>query len=202
MKKSEKIEIRISPDDKEALAKRAEAEGKPASEVVRELLQSGGVTARAEAVPERRGLLGIAAAAGLGVGLLAGAVGSTVALRGGEPDVGLVFGVQLLVEEKGFTTTRYLEGSATTSASELDGASVFLPVGAGSGYRLTVAAPGDARRTQTLTFDLCRLGGGECVTLGSPQLTTKVAGSIAEAEAFGDDGETFTIKIIGRAARA
>ncbi|NRA28738.1 MAG: hypothetical protein HRU11_00635 [Parvularculaceae bacterium] len=42
MKKSEKIESRLSPEEKDQLAKRAEAEGLPVSEVVRKTLGQSG----------------------------------------------------------------------------------------------------------------------------------------------------------------
>lgn len=202
MKKSEKIEIRISPEDKEALARRAEAEGRPASEVVRDLLQSGGVTAQAETVPEpHRGRLAAAAGGLVAAGLLLGAGVTALAYTSGEDGVvDVAFDVSLKVTEGRFTTSKILSGFVTVPADALDGTTLFLPVAPSSGYRLTISAPGDADGTQTLDLDLCEASGDTCRPLASPKVTAKVRGNTTRAAAFGADGTTFSIKLVGRAA--
>lgn len=55
MKKTEKIEIRVSPEEKEHLSKHAEAEGLPVSEVVRRRLTSDALPQSEQ--PEAQGVL-------------------------------------------------------------------------------------------------------------------------------------------------
>ena len=201
MKKSEKIEIRISPDDKEALAKRAEAEGKPASEIVRDLLQSGGVTARAETVTmPRRSLLAAAAAGAVGIGAMIGAGAVALGTTGGEALVDLAFEVRLPIdfEADGFQTVVPLQAGATIPASRLDGATVFLPTGPQTGYRLTVAAPRGAGEAQAVRLAICEVEGEACAPLGTPELTTQISGNVTRVEAAGPGRETFTVRLIGR----
>ena len=192
MKKSEKIEIRISPDDKEALARRAEAEGKPASEVVRELLQSGGVTAQAEAVPERRRRVHAVALAGAAaVGALV-AVPTTLLAGAGEAswyEVEFVIEVAKPYEVGNMNGVNYEHRRAELllPASSLGTAETLIATGPGEGYRMRLVLPDEGETL--LRFPVCLQSASGCEPMAEPAISWTGAGfaQLSGVTAAGDN---------------
>ena len=185
MKKTEKIEIRISPEDKEALARRAEAEGRPVSEVVRDLLDANGVTmaTRPEAGRARWGPVVGALVGGLPLGAAA-AYGATRDTS--ERFVRAQASLWL-------SPTGAYDVEATVPHRDLDGLTMTVPTREGT-YRIVFDAEPRGDETHRVVASVCLFDGDDCPLLTAPSLDTSLGRGGRLVGAWGEDASA-TIRL-------
>ena len=167
VKKSEKIEVRVAPEEKEQLTKRAEAEGRPVSEVVRRGMTGEGMlgeeTGPASQSPlQRLGAMVLSFAAGAAL---------TVALSAAHPK-------QVLVEgwDGSFQLSALgkppVRADFRVLAYENSKAEIVLDRAEGGFYRVTSSSTPLPDGRVKLTFSVCIDEGQECRVVASPEVTT------------------------------
>lgn len=171
MKKSEKIEIRVSPEEKEQLSKRAEAEGRPVSEIVRQGLGgdgfaasgvSHGQTGRRLSTLEGFGALALSFVAGSAMSFLL-----TAAHPARDPIEEWDASVQL--RELKSAPVNTLNSSFVLPNEAGAEAEVFLSSGPDQGYIVRGrATAGPGQEVIALSFEICRKDGEDCEPLFSP----------------------------------
>ena len=180
MKKTEKIEIRISPEDKEALGRRAEAEGRPVSEVVRDLLQANGATLAPMSASAEPAAPKIVAACLLGA--LLGASGAWLAASSREPaeEAFLRVSTQLWTDQH-----TPFDATAVVPAGELNGLRMVVPTRAGD-YRVDFAADPANASAYRVRAVICRVEGDDCTALATPSLDTSLTSRSTMEAAWGE----------------
>lgn len=176
MKKSEKIEIRISYDEKEKLTRLAESEGQSVSELVRGLAKKYAQLN----MPRPRPRLSRLHMAGLICCGLGSGIGATLSLTGNKTHaVSTQYNVHGVIENTGFSFN-LTDKVGDTYLANLDRV--------GSQYQIHVKIiPGDER--PVATFEVCKLIGQNC----EPHVTTDLVmeqnsdGSVWQAQTKSGD---------------
>ena len=197
MKKTEKIEIRISPEDKEALARRAEAEGRAVSEVVRDLLDANGVTMATRAEGPSRSRPPLIALPLLAVGLLCAGLGAaaTHALTRPTTEHFVVARAAINAGEFG----RHVV-NATVPEDALDGLTMVVPT-AGGTYRIELDAKSRGEDSHRVAMTVCLAEGEACAPLAASFVDTSLRRSARLVGWWSEEGgatvELFALPGIG-----
>ncbi|MCQ8184999.1 plasmid mobilization protein [Parvularcula maris] len=180
MKKTEKIEIRLSPEEKEQLARRAETEGRPVSELVRALMTAeGSMTSerseKAAAIHPLRQFGGAALS-------FVGGVAMTLALSAAHPlgqdiegwDASFELAGDVPVPgEEGRTRRARTSGDFRLLAKDGSTAKLVLNRSRGGVYELRGVTIRQDDEQVRLEFSLCvRLPTEDCKGVASPTVTT------------------------------
>jgi len=151
MKKSEKIEIRISYDEKEKLARLAESEGRSVSELVRDLAKKYAQLN----MPSKKRRMSYLAMAGLILCGLGTGVGATLSLTGDKTHaVSTQYTVHGVIKDTGFSFNLN-DQIGDRFVADLDKA--------GSLYQIHVVIKSGGKRP-VAAFDVCKIEANECLT--------------------------------------
>ncbi|MEM8770569.1 MAG: ribbon-helix-helix protein, CopG family [Pseudomonadota bacterium] len=199
LKKTEKIEIRVSPEEKEALSEAAQRDGRNASEVVREFV-SAYVSASREKeprAPEEKKMNLITKAAFVGLGAAAAGPLAWIAAsdqKPAQPELMVAYDVRISVTapaETGGVKTHQIRTILPAPLNER--AILETSSETGENYSVSVAVAEQDGGTFAFQFDICKPRGEACDTISTPKIVTGFGD--AHLQAVGKGGENITISL-------
>ncbi len=176
VKKTEKIEIRVSPEEKEALADASRRQGRTASDVLREQVR-GYIAAAAETgekLEKKMSWISKAAYIALGAGISVPAV--LFAASGDSPSAP-GFEVRVSLEEPVGDQGRaqYL-ARTRIPLSRKEPMTMVMPSVDETGYQVSVETKSNSDKTYDFKFSICREQGDGCDVVSTPTLVTGFGG--------------------------
>jgi hypothetical protein len=204
MKKTEKIEIRVSPEEKEALAEASRRQGRTASDVLREhvrayIAAAARVSDKSAGDRKEKKMSWISKAAyiALGAGLSVPAV-LFAAAESGPSEPG--FEVQIsLAEPTGEHKRAHYRASARIPLGGSKESMMVMPNVDGAGYQITVLTEKNADKTYHFIFSICRETDDECAVVSTPRIITAFGGHSTLSVQGANDTE-INIAIVSREA--
>lgn len=170
MKKTEKIEIRVSPEDKAALMRLSQQGGRSVSETVRGLLLN-------QAVPDAastpaRSMINIQRLAYGAGGAVLGAVvasGLFMGLAAAKPRP-TDYALNVVVLDGLDTERRAYEASTVITLDQMTKSQLRMPTGAADAYQVNVDMKRQPDGSVYASFSLCRESAGVCTEVAKPAL--------------------------------
>ncbi len=179
VKKTEKIEIRVSPDEKEALSAASRSEGRTASDVLREYVGryvDAAATKAAPVVKEKKKMSWISKAAYIALGAAVSVPAVLFAASEDDPSKP-GFEVQVsLVESTSEQARAVYRASTRIPLGRSKTTTMVMPAVDDSGYQITVVTEKNGDQTYDFSFSICRETESECAVVSSPRIVTAFGG--------------------------
>ena len=187
LKKSEKVEVRMTLEEKEKLQSLSETSGRSISELMREgfneLAEQHGQNGRARMSTIQRAAFSLG---GVVIGAAA-AIGITQALPAKTESYSVEFELWTSQEERPVQFTTALP---VTAGQKL----LYSPGGGDTGFRIEGGVHETDEGALYASFPVCRIEGKECVELGVPSIVFE-PGQFARLETSGENGITIEIRM-------
>ncbi|MEM9838974.1 MAG: hypothetical protein AAF830_07435 [Pseudomonadota bacterium] len=201
MKKSEKIEIRLSPEEKDRLSRRAETEGRPVSEIVRSVLSSDGIESSPSAPEAENASAALQRWGGYALSFIAGGALAAALTAGQIPDTDIaVWQTEVTLDlplPKGVSGTpiRY---RGTMAMPNEDGASgeMYLSSGPEAGFQIKASHEIQDDGLSIMRFNICRQAGEVCMPWASPYVQSYPA-KVFFIEGAGPEGARYSVRVRG-----
>ena len=189
MKKTEKIEIRVSPEEKEALSAASRSEGRNVSDVLREQVRSYIAAAASAASPstiERKKMTWISKAAYVALGAVLTAPATVFAVASNNPTAP-GFEVLVALEERSDEqkSVQY-RGLTRIPIGRSDPTLLTITAGEAGGYDVRIVKKPGADKTHHFVFDICRKTEDACQSVATPAIITSFGGESSLAVDGGD----------------
>lgn len=200
MKKTEKIEIRVSPEDKAALMRLSEQGGRSVSETVRGLLLNQAAPGAAS-VPEPPMIHRQRLAYGAGGALLGALVASGlfIGLAAAKPRP-TDYALSVLVLDGPDAERRAYEANTVITLDQATKTQLRLPTSTADAYQVNVDMKRQPDGSVYASFSLCREAAATCTELAKPALVA-ARGASASMNVEDDAGRQLMINM-GPAGRA
>ena len=199
MKKTEKIEIRVSPEEKEALSAASRSEGRNVSDVLREHVRryvAAAASAAAASGTEKK-MTWISKAAYVALGA-AVSVPATMFAAAGDSPAAPGFQIELsLVENAGQQDQTHYRAQTRIPLNRSEPTLVTMPGGESDGFRVNIINVRNADKTYHFVFDICRETTDGCEEVSSPGIITAFGGR-STLSVGGVGGVKVDINIISR----
>ena len=194
MKKTEKIEIRVSPEDKAALMRMSEQGGRSVSETVRGLLLNQAEPAMAGA--QGRLMINLHRLAyGAGGAVLGAAIASGlfIGLASAKPSP-TDYQLAVVVLDGPETQRRAYEASTVITLDQMTKTQLRMPTSAADAYQVNVDMKRQPDGSGYASFSLCREAAAVCTEVAKPALVAARDAS-ASINVEGEGGRQFMINM-------
>lgn len=178
MKKTEKIEIRVSPEEKEALSAASRSEGRNVSDVLREHVRRYVATAASTAMPSttEKKMTWISKVAYVALGAAVSVPATMYAAAGDSPSAP-GFEINVTLEENAGQQDRtHYRARTRIPLNRSEPTIVDMPSGDEGGYRVVILKEKNADKTYHFVFDICRETADGCDKVFSPGMVTAFGG--------------------------
>ncbi len=177
MKKTEKIEIRVSPEEKEALSAASRSEGRTASDVLREYVGRYVEAAAAKAAPAKeKKMTWISKIAYAALGAAVSVPATMYAAAGDDPAM-QSFEIRVDLEENPGQETHALYRAKTRiPLSRSEPTILDMPSGQSGGYQVAIIKEKNPDDTYRFVFEICRASDDGCSTIAAPGIVTAFGG--------------------------
>ncbi len=178
MKKTEKIEIRVSPEEKEALSTASRSEGRTASEVLREYVGRyvKAAAAKSAAPAKEKKMSWISKIAYVALGAAVSVPATMYAAAGDDPAM-QSFEIRVDLEENpGQQDRAFYRAKTRIPLNRSEPTILDMPSGQSGGYQIAIIKEKNADDTYRFVFEICRASDDGCSTIAAPGIVTAFGG--------------------------
>ncbi len=178
VKKTEKIEIRVSPEEKEALSSASRSEGRTASDVLREHVRRyvDAAAMRGEGAKKEKKMSWISKAAYVALGAAVSVPAVMFAAADDNPSAP-GFEIHMTLEEQsGDQHPIHYRAQTRIPLGRSEPTMLTMPSGESDGYRVAIVKKNNADKTFHFIFNICRETADGCDKVLSPGIVTAFGG--------------------------
>ena len=178
MKKTEKIEIRVSPEEKEALSAASRSEGRNVSDVLREHVRRyvAAATAASPRTEKKKKMTWISKAAYVALGAAVSAPATMYAVADDSPAApGFEVNVALQENAGQQDQTNY-RAKTRIPLTRTEPTLVNMPSGDAGGFRVAIIKENNDDKTYRFVFSICQETADGCEEILSPGIITAFGG--------------------------